>query len=126
MSTNQAAQDTAMAIVKASPAIGVAATGATGAVDWLGVDPAHIAAYVRRHRIAFVDDDSNADPRYARSRLRLRVWPALIWATATATSSSIFTRISCSVALPARSCTTLRSTSASPASSKSAETTSLA
>ncbi|MFK7605562.1 hypothetical protein GHO29_24135 [Pseudomonas helleri] len=37
MSTNQAAQDTAMAIVKASPAIGVAATGATGAVDWSAV-----------------------------------------------------------------------------------------
>ena len=33
MSTNQAAQDTAMAVIKASPAIGVAATGATGAVD---------------------------------------------------------------------------------------------
>ena len=37
MSTNQAAQNTAMAIVKASPAIGVAATGATGAVDWSAV-----------------------------------------------------------------------------------------
>ena len=37
MSTNQAAQDTAIAIVKASPAIGVAATGATGAVDWSAV-----------------------------------------------------------------------------------------
>ncbi|MES2869588.1 MAG: hypothetical protein V4749_08460 [Pseudomonadota bacterium] len=37
MSTNQAAQDTAMAVIKASPAIGVAATGATGAVDWSAV-----------------------------------------------------------------------------------------
>ena len=37
MSTNQAAQDTVMAVVKASPAIGVAATGATGAVDWSSV-----------------------------------------------------------------------------------------
>ena len=37
MSTNQAAQDTAIAIVKASPAIGVAATGVTGAVDWSAV-----------------------------------------------------------------------------------------
>lgn len=37
MSTNQAAQDTAMAVIKASPAIGVAATGATGAVDWSSV-----------------------------------------------------------------------------------------
>lgn len=37
MSTNQAAQDTTMAVIKASPAIGVAATGATGAVDWSSV-----------------------------------------------------------------------------------------
>lgn len=37
MSTNQAAQDTAIAFVKASPAIGVAATGATGAIDWSAV-----------------------------------------------------------------------------------------
>lgn len=44
---------------------------------WLDVDPARIAAYVRRHRIAHVDDGSNADPRFARSRLRLQVWPAL-------------------------------------------------
>jgi hypothetical protein len=37
MSTNQAAQDTAIAFVKASPAIGVAATGATGAIDWSAI-----------------------------------------------------------------------------------------
>ncbi|WP_122761668.1 hypothetical protein [Pseudomonas viridiflava] len=34
MSTHPFAQDTAIALAKASPAIGVAATGATGAVDW--------------------------------------------------------------------------------------------
>lgn len=45
---------------------------------WLGVDPSRIAAYVRRHRIACIDDASNADPRFARNRLRLHVWPALI------------------------------------------------
>jgi tRNA(Ile)-lysidine synthase len=45
---------------------------------WLGVDPSRIAAYARRHRIACIDDGSNADPRYARNRLRLHVWPALI------------------------------------------------
>lgn len=37
MSANQAAQDTAIALVKVSPAIGVAATGVTGAVDWSAV-----------------------------------------------------------------------------------------
>lgn len=45
---------------------------------WLGVDPARIDAYVRRHRINHIEDDSNADPRFARNRLRLQVWPALI------------------------------------------------
>ncbi|WP_407728897.1 hypothetical protein ACJJU9_15195 [Pseudomonas helleri] len=37
MSTNQAAQDTVIAVAKAAPAIGVAATGATGAIDWSAV-----------------------------------------------------------------------------------------
>ena len=37
MTANQAAQDTAIALAKASPAIGVAATGVTGAVDWSAV-----------------------------------------------------------------------------------------
>lgn len=44
---------------------------------WLDVDPAVIAAYVRRWRLGYVNDPSNADPRFARSRLRLAVWPAL-------------------------------------------------
>ncbi|MEO8122800.1 MAG: tRNA lysidine(34) synthetase TilS [Burkholderiales bacterium] len=44
---------------------------------WLGVDPAQIGAYARRHRISHIEDDSNTDPRYARNRLRLQVWPAL-------------------------------------------------
>ena len=37
MSTSQVAQDTAVALAKVSPAIGVAATGVTGAVDWSAV-----------------------------------------------------------------------------------------
>jgi tRNA(Ile)-lysidine synthase len=44
---------------------------------WLDHDPDGIAAYVRRHRLRHVEDDSNADPRFARNRLRLQVWPAL-------------------------------------------------
>ena len=34
---SQAAQDTAVAIAKAAPAIGVGVTGATGAIDWSAV-----------------------------------------------------------------------------------------
>jgi len=36
-----------------------------------------IEAYVRRHRLGFVDDASNHDPRFARNRLRQAVWPVL-------------------------------------------------
>ncbi|MDP2004768.1 MAG: tRNA lysidine(34) synthetase TilS [Rubrivivax sp.] len=44
---------------------------------WLELPRAAIEAYVRRHRLHHVDDASNADPRFARNRLRLQVWPAL-------------------------------------------------
>lgn len=51
--------------------------GVTWARPWLHRDPARIAAYARRHRLRHVEDDSNADPRFARNRLRAAVWPAL-------------------------------------------------
>lgn len=44
---------------------------------WLARSRADIDAYVRRHRLRHVDDDSNDDPRHARNRLRLKVWPVL-------------------------------------------------
>ena len=34
---SQAAQDTAVALTKASPALGVAVTGVTGAIDWSAI-----------------------------------------------------------------------------------------
>ena len=42
----QAAQDTAIAAAKAGPAIYVAATGATGSVDWSSVAYALTALYM--------------------------------------------------------------------------------
>ncbi|MBE7418550.1 MAG: tRNA lysidine(34) synthetase TilS [Ideonella sp.] len=45
---------------------------------WLGQPGEAIDAYVRRHRLRHVDDGSNADPRFARSRLRTTLWPALL------------------------------------------------
>lgn len=51
--------------------------GVTWLRPWLAQPPASIAAYVRRWRLSHVDDPSNADPRYARSRLREQVMPAL-------------------------------------------------
>lgn len=44
---------------------------------WLHQPRSAIDAYVREHRLRHVEDDSNADPRFARNRLRLQVWPAL-------------------------------------------------
>lgn len=44
---------------------------------WLLQSPEAIAAYVRRYRLRHVEDESNADVRLARNRLRLQVWPAL-------------------------------------------------
>ncbi len=44
---------------------------------WLGQPREAIEAYVQKHRLRFVDDASNEDPRFERSRLRAQVWPAL-------------------------------------------------
>ena len=51
--------------------------GIVWARPWLDRAGSDVAAYVRRHRLRHVDDDSNADPRFARNRIRLQVWPAL-------------------------------------------------
>lgn len=52
--------------------------GITWARPWLELPREAIEAYVRRHRLRHVDDTSNADLRFARSRLRAQVWPALL------------------------------------------------
>ncbi|MDP1900419.1 MAG: tRNA lysidine(34) synthetase TilS [Rubrivivax sp.] len=52
-------------------------SGVVWARPWLAQPREAIEAYVRRHRLSHIEDDSNADERYARNRLRLRVWPAL-------------------------------------------------
>lgn len=51
--------------------------GVTWQRPWLDKSRAEIDAYVRRHRLKHIEDDSNADVRFARNRLRLQVWPAL-------------------------------------------------
>jgi tRNA(Ile)-lysidine synthase len=51
--------------------------GITWVRPWLEQPREAIEAYVRAQRIRFVDDASNADPRFARNRLRLQVMPAL-------------------------------------------------
>ncbi|MDE2401855.1 MAG: tRNA lysidine(34) synthetase TilS [Burkholderiales bacterium] len=44
---------------------------------WLHHPREAIEAYVRQHGLMFVEDDSNVNPRFARNRMRLAVWPAL-------------------------------------------------
>ena len=52
--------------------------GITWVRPWLDKDREAIDAYLRRHRLRHVDDDSNTDTRFARNRLRLHVWPGLV------------------------------------------------
>ncbi|MBK6471097.1 MAG: tRNA lysidine(34) synthetase TilS [Betaproteobacteria bacterium] len=54
--------------------------GLVWARPWLDRPRETIEAYLRRYRLRFVDDASNADPRFARNRLRGQVWPALVGA----------------------------------------------
>ena len=49
----------------------------TWARPWLHHPSETVQAYVQRHRLGHAQDPSNSDARYARSRLRLHVWPAL-------------------------------------------------
>ena len=52
--------------------------GLTWARPWLDQGREAIEAYVRIHTLSCIEDDSNADPRFARNRLRLALWPLLL------------------------------------------------
>ncbi|MEY2843369.1 MAG: tRNA lysidine(34) synthetase TilS [Pseudomonadota bacterium] len=54
--------------------------GLCWARPWLGVAADEVAAHVARHALSHIEDDSNADVRWARNRLRHEVWPALVQA----------------------------------------------
>lgn len=45
---------------------------------WLNWPREAIEAYVAQHGLSFIEDESNGDRRFARNRLRLDVWPALV------------------------------------------------
>ena len=47
---------------------------------WLDHPRSAIEDYIEAHGLSFIEDDSNTDLRYARNRLRLSVWPALLTA----------------------------------------------
>ncbi len=52
-------------------------SGMTWARPWLQLPRSAIEHYVEVHGLTHIEDDSNADTRFARNRLRLEVWPAL-------------------------------------------------
>lgn len=51
--------------------------GLTWLRPWLGQPRSSLSAYVQRHGLSHVEDESNASPRHARNRLRHQVMPAL-------------------------------------------------
>lgn len=61
--------------------------GVCWARPWLQQPSEAIHAYIAQHGLAHIDDDSNTDPRFARNRIRLDVWPALTRAFPQAQSS---------------------------------------
>ena len=54
--------------------------GLCWARPWLGLPREAIETYVQAHALTHIEDDSNGDVRFARNRLRLAVWPALLQA----------------------------------------------
>lgn len=52
--------------------------GVVWARPWLDRPREQVEAYVRMHGLRHIEDESNADPRHARNRLRLGVWPAVL------------------------------------------------
>ena len=73
----QALRGAGPAGLSAMPA-GADRQGLHWARPWLAQPREAIEAYILRHRLKPLDDPSNLDPRWARNRLRLQVWPAML------------------------------------------------
>lgn len=52
--------------------------GLCWARPWLGMSRQAVEAYVGAYSLTHIEDDSNSDPRFARNRLRLAIWPGLL------------------------------------------------
>ena len=72
--------------------------GMVWARPWLNASDEAITAYARRYRLQFVDDPSNADPRFARSLLRASAMPALRQAFPDAESALLASAARCAEA----------------------------
>jgi len=73
----QALRGAGMAGLSAMPE-SVARSGLVWARPWINAGREQVEAYLQAHQLSFIDDDSNSDPRYARNRLRMQVWPQLL------------------------------------------------
>ena len=62
----------------ASMPAGIERDGLHWVRPWLAHSREAIEAYVAHHGLNHIEDDSNLDTRFARNRLRLDVWPALL------------------------------------------------
>jgi len=82
----QALRGGGVAALSAMPAV-IRRDGVTWARPWLAQPREAIESYARRHRLRWIDDESNDDDRFARNRLRRRVWPTLVGAFADAEGS---------------------------------------
>lgn len=78
------AETVLLQLLRAGGARGLAAMPAEALRDgirwlrpWRDQPREAIEAYLRRHRLRWVDDPGNDDPRFARTRLQHDVWPAL-------------------------------------------------
>lgn len=52
--------------------------GLIWARPWLNHGREAVDAYLQAHALNCIEDDSNADPRFARNRIRLALWPQLL------------------------------------------------
>jgi tRNA(Ile)-lysidine synthase len=73
----QALRGAGAAGLAAMPARQTREHGLVWARPWLDQPREAVEAYLAEQGLSFIDDDSNADARYARNRLRLQVWPGL-------------------------------------------------
>ncbi len=73
----QALRGAGVAGLAAMPALARRA-GLSWARPWLDHPREAVEAYLRAHALSCIEDDSNADARFARNRIRLALWPQVL------------------------------------------------
>lgn len=73
----QALRGAGVAGLAAMPGLALRA-GLSWARPWLDHPREAVDAYLRAHALSCIEDDSNADARFARNRIRLELWPQVL------------------------------------------------